>query len=786
MIVITKSYHMRYLKLACLLFVLPSFLVGQGLDQSSSLGGERDPAVIPYPASLLEEGGGDFVFTAATRFVVRTDSQRMAAQVLIDVLEDGGNWKLETVRKAADENVVILAKDKSLPTEHYRLEVSAQRIRISASSFAGWVYGLQTLRQLLPPGIEDHSAPKADWRVPALTVTDGPEYSWRGLMLDVSRHFFPKEYVLATIDRMAMLKLNVLHLHLVDDQGWRIEIKKYPKLTEVGAWRVDQEDRHWNARENNKPGDKATYGGFYTQEDIREIVAYATSRSVRVVPEIEMPAHVMSALAAYPEHSCLGEPIGVPSGGVWPITDIYCAGKESTFEFLKDIMLEVMELFPGRYIHVGGDEATKTNWESCEHCHQRMKDEGLKDEEELQSYFIQRMERFLSKHKRTLVGWDEILEGGLAEGATVMSWRGMAGGLKASAMGHDVVMSPGEFAYLDQYQGQPDHEPLAIGGYVPLSKVYSFDPRAGITDPKQARHVLGGQGNLWSEYVTTTSHSEYMIFPRLAALAEVLWTPKKEQEWSSFSGRIPAFFQRLDAMDVNYARSAYAVTPTAAVSPTGQGIELSLASEFPGMDIHYTLNGKTPSASAPRFATPLKMDSTTTVTAAVFENGQRAGSLFTKTFNFHKAVGKPVTYEPVYSKQYSGQGDGTLGNVFRGTKNFHDGEWLAWLNDDVEMNLDLQEVTSLQSVSVGAMENQGSGIYYPTQVEISTSTDGETYRKVGMVARPYASNGHPVLEEFTVSFPPSTARYLRIKVTNLGKGPLGGGSWMFLDEVIVR
>lgn len=718
--------------------------------------------------------------------VARTAEQEQAAGVFIDLLRVGSGLELQTSTSAPAKNFVLLDKDRSLPAEHYRLDINTNQITINASSAAGWMYGLQTVRQLLPAGIEDKSSPITSWSVPALTITDGPEFGWRGLMLDVSRHFFPKEYVLATIDRMALLKLNVLHLHLVDDQGWRIEIKQYPKLTEVGAWRVDQEDRHWNARLDNKPGEKGTNGGFYTQEEIREIVAYATSRSVRVVPEIEMPAHVMSALAAYPEHSCLGKPIAVPSGGVWPITDIYCPGKESTFEFLENIMMEVMGLFPGEYVHIGGDEATKTNWESCEHCHQRMKDEGLENEEELQSYFIQRMERFLSKNDKKLIGWDEILEGGLAEGAAVMSWRGMAGGLKASAMGHDVVMSPGEFAYLDQYQGQPDQEPLAIGGYVPLSKVYSFNPRQGIDDKKQASHVLGGQGNLWSEYVPTTSHSEYMIYPRLAALAEALWTPQQVKSWANFSSTIPSFFQRLDALGVNYARSAYAVTPKAMVSSTGKGIELSLASEFPEMDIRYTLDGQTPDKTAPRFTTPIKMDTTTTITAAAFQDGRRAGSVLTKTFNFHHAVSKPTTYRPQYSKQYSGQGDGTLGNVFRGTKNFHDGEWLAWINESTEIDIDLLKTQTIKSVSIGAMENQGSGIYFPTEVEILISTDGTTYERVGLVARPYASNGHPVLEEFTVGFPPSSARYLKVKVTNLGKGPLGGGSWMFLDEVIVR
>lgn len=762
-----------YFKLTFLLLLLSQLMFAQ-------------PAIIPQPATLSVAEGEGFSFNAKTQIVARTEDQRKAITLLTDILNKVGGWKLPSVKSSPTENYVLLEKDRSLAEEHYRLEINHQRIRISASSLAGWTYGLQSIRQLLPPGVEDGSATKSALIVPALTITDGPSYRWRGLMLDVSRHFFPKEYVLATIDRMAMLKLNVLHLHLVDDQGWRIEIKQYPKLTEVGAWRVDQEDLHWNARHDNEPEQKATYGGFYSQEDIREIVAHAAARSISVVPEIEMPAHVMSALAAYPEYSCHEKPIGVPSGGVWPITDIYCPGKESTFEFLENILTEVMDLFPGQYIHVGGDEATRSNWEKCELCHRRMQEEGLEGEEELQSYFIQRIERFLSKNKRTLIGWDEILEGGLAEGATVMSWRGTAGGLKASAMGHDVVMSPGEFAYLDQYQGEPDNEPLAIGGYVPLNKVYSFDPRAGITDPEQANHILGGQGNLWSEYVTTTSHSEYMIFPRLAALAEVLWTPVDDKDWTSFSARIPTFFQRLDALGVNYARSAYAVTPKTEVSTTGNGIGVSLQSEFPNKNIRYTLDGSRPNAQSRLFTTPLVLDTTTTITAATFQEGQLLGTVFRETFDFHLAVGKPVTYRPQYSKQYPGKGDISLVNVLRGTKNFHDGQWQAWLNDDVEIDLDLEEKTTLQSVSIGVMENQGSGIYYPTEIEVLASEDGTNYKKVGMVAREYAPNGHPLLEEFSVRFPARTARYLRVRVKNLGEGPLGGGSWLFIDEITVR
>lgn len=402
---------------------------------------ENDIKIIPKPEKV-ELKVGAFRFDKYTKFVVPNEFAGVT-KVLLDKFSSAAGWKLNIVETPPSKNYVKLVLDPALEDEAYTINVSGQKVHVAANGYSGFLYGLETIRQLLPVAIESNArVANVVWDIPAVQITDSPRFKWRGFMMDVSRHFFDKEYILSTIDQLALLKMNTLHLHLVDDQGWRIEIKKYPKLTEVGGFRVDQEDKHWDARPTPELGEEATYGGFYTQEDIREIVAYATSRGINVVPEIEMPAHVMSAIAAYPQLSCFQDPIMVPSGGVWPITEIYCAGKESTFEFLENVLVEVMELFPSQYIHVGGDEATKTNWEKCPDCNKRVKAEGLANVEELQSYFIKRMERFISSKGRTLIGWDEILEGGLAPGATVMSWRGFEGGLEASEAGHDVVMSP--------------------------------------------------------------------------------------------------------------------------------------------------------------------------------------------------------------------------------------------------------------------------------------------------------------------------------------------------------
>lgn len=744
----------------------------------------RAVLIIPEPAETIHRDG-TFEFNQDTRFVAQNEQQKLVSQLLVDKLGTAAGFSPEIAEKAPTSNYIVFNTDESLEAEAYTLVISSDAIAITSNGFSGTLYAIETLRQLLSPEIKSAQQQKeTTWSVPNLEIKDYPRYPWRGLMLDVARHFFGKDYVLKTIDRMAMFKLNTLHLHLVDDQGWRIEIKKYPKLTEVGGFRVDQEDKHWDARSKNRPNDKATYGGFYTQEDIREIVAHAQDRGITVVPEIEMPAHVSSALAAYPEFSCFNEQIAVPSGGLWPITDIYCPGKEKTFGFLEDVLSEVMELFPSKYIHVGGDEATRTNWEKCPHCQKRMRDEGLENTAELQSYFIKRMERFVSSNDRRLLGWDEILEGGIAPGATVMSWRGIEGGWEASKEGHDVVMTP-NVVYFNQYQGEPDYEPIAFGGYVPLNQVYAFDPVVDSMSTAQQKHILGSQANLWSEFITNEKESEYMLYPRLAALSEALWTPKDKKDWQGFAKKVPALFERFDAMGINYSRSAYAVTAQSELNDDGS-ITVRLQNEFPDSEILFALNDNPLTTSSQAFKDSLRFDVTTTIKTAFFEDGQIVGDTLTKTFNFHKGVGKPITYTPEYSKQYSGTGNNTMVNVLRGSKNFHDGQWLAWLEDDAEMIMDLEPPTEISSVAVGAMENQGSGIYYPTKIEVAVSEDGKSFNKVGEMDRSFQNNGYVGLEDFKVEFEAQNARFIKINVTNLAHPPTGGSAFMFLDEIILE
>lgn len=755
-------------------------------SKSSKVFTESDIVIIPKPVELTLQQGS-FEFNDQTQFVIADASQKEIVSILSDKFKNAAGWSLKISEKAPQSNFIEFISDDTLSDEGYELIVTSDKVTIKAKSYSGFLYALESIRQLLPTQIESKTiANNTDWVIPNLIIKDQPRFKWRGLHLDVARHFFKKEYIMQTIDMLAMHKMNVFHFHLVDDQGWRIEIKKYPKLTEIGGFRNDQEDAHWDGRRVTTPEDDATYGGFYTQEDIKEIVAYAKTKGVRVVPEIEMPAHVMSAIAAYPELSCFETPIGVPSGGVWPITEIYCAGKDSTFEFLENVLLEVMELFPSEYIHVGGDEATKTNWAKCPQCQKRMKDEGLTNVDQLQSYFIKRMERFISSHGRKLIGWDEILEGGIAPEATVMSWRGFEGGIEATKQGHDVVMTPTSHMYFDYYQGPQNLEPLAWGSYIPLSKVYQFDPVVETMTPEQAKHVLGGQANLWAEQIKTEAHSQYMIFPRLAALSEAVWSPKSSRNWDDFSQRITSLFERYEYLDVNYAKSAYLVMEEVVMDMDKKEVLLSLKNEFTDADIRYTLNENQLSNNAIKYTEPLKINTTTTIHASLFKEDKAVGVPFSTTIEFHKAVGKKVSFKEAYNERYQGEGEFGLTNTLRGTKNFMDGHWQAWLNKDMEAVVDLEVPTPISEVILGALENQGPDIYFPTSVTVSVSDDGINFKEVGTVKRAFVKNPTSDLKDFKVSFQEQSVRYVKVVATNLKTIASGNGVWLFVDEIIIN
>lgn len=448
-----------------------------------------------------------------------------------------------------NSNVIIISlSEPSLNAEGYKLEISAERIIIEAKTINGIFYAYQTIFQLFPNG----TSSKEICNLPCCKIIDQPRFNWRGMHLDVSRHFFDINFIKKYIDYLAMFKYNIFHWHLTDDNGWRLEIKKYPKLTEIGAWRAPREGIDWRDCEPQKPGEETTYGGYYTQDEVKEIIQYAQERFITIVPEIEMPGHTSEVLAAYPELGCTGGPYKVATGTYWPNKDIFCAGNDKIFTFLENVLDEVIDLFPSEYIHIGGDEANKEEWKTCGKCRKRMQEENLQNVEELQSWFIKRIAKYLQSKGKKMIGWDEILEGGLADNAIVMSWRGEVGGIKAAIAGHDVIMCPGTHCYFDHYQGDPETEPKAIGGFTDLKKVYSYEPIPAELSAKQEHHVLGAQGNVWTEWMETPEHVEYMIFPRMTALSEVLWSSKETRNWDDFQNRMKRFVDIYNMICVNY------------------------------------------------------------------------------------------------------------------------------------------------------------------------------------------------------------------------------------------
>ena len=492
--------------------------------------------------------------------------------------------------------------DTNLGTEGYTLDVTPLRVEIRANTANGLFYGVQTLLQLMPPEIESrHPMHRVDWLVPCVRIRDYPRFFWRGLLLDVSRHFFTKEELLGYIDRMARYKFNMFHMHLTDDQGWRLEIQRYPRLTEVGAWRVPRTGSWWSFAPP-QADEQATYGGFYTQEDIREIVRYAAERFVTIVPEIDVPGHSLAALAGYPALSCSGGPFHVNPGSKFynEIANVLCAGNDHVFEFLDGVMTEVAALFPGQYIHMGGDEATKKFWKACPRCQTRMRDLNIQTEDELQSYFVKRLEKIIESKGKRLIGWDEILEGGLSPNATVMSWRGATGGIQAAKMGHEVVMTPSPYYYLDLYQGDPVAEPETYS-MCRLKACYEYEPLPDGVDPQ---YILGGQGNVWTESIPDIRHAQYMTWPRGMAIAESLWSPAEAKNWPAFVARVERQFLRLDAAQVKYARSMYDVFFNTRRGDQG-ALLVEIRTEVDGLDMHYTWAGTNPDRFHPRYEQPL-------------------------------------------------------------------------------------------------------------------------------------------------------------------------------------
>lgn len=610
--------------------------------------------VIPMPRSV-EYHSGNFTISTETKFYTNLSAE--SRQALTDYLEGTSLSSVSFAESATGNNGIELNLcDSSIVTgnEAYRIEIDKKGVRLSANTETGIFYGLQTLLQLLNNG--DNKT------LPALTINDSPRFPYRGLHLDVSRHFFDKEFVKKQLNAMAYFKMNRLHWHLTDGAGWRIEIKKYPRLTSFAAWRPFDKLNDWwvGGRTFCEQDDPRAVGGYYTQDDIREVVAYAADRHITIIPEIEMPGHSEEVLATYPELSCSGKPY---------VNADFCIGTEKTFEFLENVLLEVIDLFPSEYIHIGGDEASKSSWKTCPRCQRRMADEHLNSVDELQSYMIHRIEKFLNDHGRKIIGWDEIIEGGLSPTATVMSWRGEEGGIKAVKAGNQAIMTPGKYCYLDAFQDAPNTQPMAIGGYLTLEKVYSFEPVPDSLSTKEAELILGVQGNVWTEHIPTPEHYEYMIYPRILALAEIGWSPSEVKKWDNFHTRA------LQAVNI-LREQGYNPFP--------------LEKEI----------GDKP------------------------ESYQKVN---------HLAIGKKVTYANPYSNHYAAQGEKTLVDGVRGGWMYNDDRWQGFIDCDFDVTIDLGKETDIKQVCAEFIQLKGPYVWLPKQVIISSSVDGEHYDTLATV-----------------------------------------------------
>lgn len=745
--------------------------------------------IIPQPA-LVEAGDGFFTLNTETRIYIpegKTDWETAAQYFMIIAHQSTGyqlvSQHLKKEMRDPRPNAIYFLPDQNIASpEGYKLEVTQNAIYIRAQTAAGAFYAVQTLRQLFPPAFNNTAkalAPAA-WTAPCCIVEDAPRFRYRGLHLDVGRHFFPVAFIKKYIDLLATHKLNTFHWHLTEDQGWRIEIKKYPKLQSVAACRNETLIGHYSDQPQRFDGTK--YCGYYTQEEIKDIVAYARSRFVTIVPEIEMPGHALAALAAYPELGCTDGPYSTET--TWGVfDDVFCAGNEQTFDFIDNVLNEVCALFPGPYVHIGGDECPKTKWETCPKCQKRMKAEGLKDAHELQSYFIHRAEMMLAKHGKKLIGWDEILEGGLAPNATVMSWRGTEGGIAAAKAHHDVVMTPGSHVYFDYYQSDPATEPTAIGGYTTLEKVYGYEPVPDALSPDEAVFILGAQANVWTEYMATSDYVEYMAYPRVCALSEVLWTAKDKKNWPDFAQRLRVHFARLDALGVNYARSYFDV-----LASFSNG-KVSLNTVATDMDIRYTTDGKEPTYKSKKYDAPFAITTSTTVKAAVFEANQQQGKVKTVQYFVHKASGKPYTM-PRIPDQYTGGEQFALTNGVTGNAKTW-GSWVGLVNHDIDPVIDLGVTTPFSTVTTHFVNSKVSWIYPPRGVEVYGSDDGQQFTLLARQDIPAESMNGITVETVRLDTPGAAARYLKFVARTFGVIPpgaagAGNGAWLFLDEVIVE
>ena len=738
--------------------------------------------VIPLPQEITTAQSQPFTLNGSVKIIYPEGNEKMQrnAQFLADYLKKatGKDYAVEAGTEGKGAILLKLGMESENP-EAYQLSVNADGVTIAAPTEAGVFYGIQTLRKSIPVAIGTTPS------LPAVEISDYPRFSYRGAHFDVGRHFFTVDEVKTYIDMMALHNMNRLHWHLTEDQGWRLEIKKYPKLTEIGSKRSETVIGRNSGEYDGKP-----YGGFYTQEEAREIVAYAADRYITVIPEIDLPGHMQGALAAYPHLGCTGGPYEVWK--IWGVSDqVLCAGNDSVLTFIDDVLTEVMDIFPSEYIHVGGDECPKTEWAKCPKCQARIKALGIKSdakhskEEYLQSFVINHAEKFLNEHGRQIIGWDEILEGGLAPNATVMSWRGEGGGIEAAKQKHDVIMTPNTYLYFDYYQStDTEHDPLAIGGYLPLERVYSFEPTAGIPE-EYKKYVTGVQANLWTEYIPTFSQVEYMVLPRMDALAEVQWT-NAPKDFKAFLPRLVRMTELYDRLGYNYAKHIFDIR--ASFTTDGDKGEIVVTLETEGSaDIHYTLDGSEPTATSPKYEAPLRIKQNAEVKAvAVRPTGN--SRIFSEKIDFNKATAKPVTLKVAPSRGYDFNGGPELTDGLSGNDNYKTGRWLGFQGKDLDAVIDLKEPTEFSKVSFNTNVVKGDWIMGAAGVTVKVSDDGQNFKEVASKVIPsLGKDDKDGLYPQEISFDPVKARYVEVIIKSdklpTWHGGAGNPAFLFVDEI---
>ena len=753
---------------------------------------KTDIDVIPYPNSVETKCGS---FAAAGAEFHCDPAMDEASKAVVNAFAEQLSLTSGTpsvVTEGTAKTGFCFTVNPKMPAEAYNLKITGKGVKAEASGLNGFNYAVQTLKQMLPVEIYgNEAAADKDWSLQCATIKDAPRFGYRGLHLDVSRHFYSVDAVKRFLDVMEMHKLNTFHWHLTDDQGWRVEIKKYPQLTETGSVRKGTcVGKNWELLDG-KP-----YGGWYTQDEIREVVAYAAAKGITVIPEIDLPGHMLAALTAFPELGCTGGPYELWCR--WGVSDdVLCAGKEETFTFIEGVLEEILELFPSEYIHIGGDECPKVRWEKCPVCQAKIKELGIKGDDKhaaehyLQSYVISRVEKFLNERGRNIIGWDEILEGGLAPNATVMSWRGSEGGLEAVRQGHDAIMVPNTHFYLDYYQSTDvDNEPLGIGGYIPVDKVYGYEPfTEGMTEEEKS-HILGIQANIWTEYIKTEDHLQYMQLPRMTALSEVQWCQPEAKSWERFTKSIPHVTAAYDIMGYNYAKHIFDINGKIEKDPEAKGlvVTMTIVDDAP---VRYTLDGSEPTMDSTPYTGPVKVGETCTIKAKVFRDNMESKT-YTKELDIHKAIGCNVTLAAEPHKRYVGGAPASLTDGLRGEMSFTGTEWTGFQGQALDAVIEMDGEAAYSSVTASALIEKGSHILNPVGLKVAVSEDGENFTEVANAVYKVEGMSDPDgLKTYTVEFPETSAKYLKVVVDCVGYLPewLGGAphkGFIFIDEILVK